>query len=80
MTTELANPIKCNTYFTEERLQCDLNFYRAQQIAKAMLTKGLISLSEFHKLSDINFDVFSPLFAEITPKSLDIPPVSSNIG
>lgn len=77
MTTEKTSTAE--SYFTEARIKSDLDFYRAQRITKAMLANGLISLSEFHKLSDINFDVFSPLFAEITPKSLDFPPVSSNI-
>lgn len=56
-------------YFTQERIQGDLNYKRAQAIAKTMLDSGLISVAEFNKLSDINLETFSPLFAEIYPKN-----------
>ena len=56
-------------YFTQERIQGDLNYKMAQQIAKSMLDSGLISSTEFNKLSDINLETFSPLFAEIYPKN-----------
>lgn len=56
-------------YFTQERIQRDLNYKRAQAIAKTMLDSGLISSTEFNKLSDINLETFSPLFAEIYPKN-----------
>lgn len=41
-------------YFTQERVQGDLDYKRAQAIAKTMLDSGLISVAEFNKLSDIN--------------------------
>ena len=56
-------------YFTQERIQGDLNYKRAQAIAKTMLDSVLISVAEFNKLSDINLETFSPLFAEIYPKN-----------
>ena len=56
-------------YFTQERIQGDLDYKMAQQIAKSMLDSGLISSTEFNKLSDINLKTFSPLFAEIYPKN-----------
>ena len=56
-------------YFTQERIQGDLDYKMAQQIAKSMLDSGLISVAEFNKLSDINLETFSPLFAEIYPKN-----------
>ena len=55
-------------YFTQERIQGDLDYKMAQQMAKTMLDSGLISVDEFGKLSDINLKTFSPLFAEIMPK------------
>ena len=55
-------------YFTQERIQGDLDYKMAQQIAKSMLDSGLISSTEFNKLSDINLETFSPLFAEIMPE------------
>ena len=56
-------------YFTQERIQGDLDYKRAQSIAKMMLDSGLISVAEFNKLSDINLKTFSPLFAEIYPNN-----------
>jgi len=56
-------------YFTQERIQGDLNYKRAQAIAKTMLDSGLISVAEFNKLTAINRETFSPLFAEIYPKN-----------
>ena len=53
-------------YFTQERIQGDLDYGRA--IAKKMLDDGLISVAEFNKLTAINRETFSPLFAEIMPK------------
>ncbi len=37
-------------YFTQERIQGDLNYKRAQAIAKTMFDSGLISVAEFNKL------------------------------
>ena len=48
--------------------QGDLDYRRAQTIAKKMLDDGLISVAEFNKLTAINRETFSPLFAEIMPK------------
>ena len=55
-------------YFTQERIQGDLNYKRAQAIAKTMFDSGLISVAEFNKLTAINRETFSPLFAEIMPE------------
>ena len=56
-------------YFTQERIQGDLDYKRAQAIAKTMLDSGFISVAKFNKLSDINLKTFSPLFAEIYPNN-----------
>ena len=55
-------------YFTQERIQSDLDYRRAQIIAKKMLDDGLISVAEFNKLTAINRETFSPLFVEIMPE------------
>lgn len=56
-------------YYTEERIRSDLDYQRAQRIAGSVLDSGLISAVEFNKLCDINRETFSPLFAEIYPKT-----------
>ncbi len=56
-------------YYTDERIRSDLDYQRAQRTARCMLDSGLISDDEFNKLCDINRETFSPLFAEIYPKT-----------
>jgi hypothetical protein len=51
----------------QERLQREVDYVRAQQILTSMLEKGLITLSEFNKITELNRKTFSPLLAEIMP-------------
>lgn len=53
--------------FTQETIDRDIHFYQAQKVAEKMLKRGLISLSEFNKLTQINRDTFSPYLVEIMP-------------
>ena len=46
----------------------DYNFFQAQKVAENMLELGLISLSEFNKLSLKNRETFSPFWVEIMPE------------
>jgi hypothetical protein len=54
-----------NNPISQEQLQHEVDYVRAQQILIAMLDCGLISLSEFNKITDLNRKTFSPLLAEI---------------
>ncbi len=58
-------------FFTEEQFQRDVDYFRAQQITKSMLDAGLISLSQFDKLSNLNRKTFSPFLADIFPNTVD---------
>ena len=49
-------------------IEQDYNFFQAQKVAENMLELGLISLSEFNKLSLKNRDTFSPFCVEIMPE------------
>jgi len=53
---------------TQDDIDRDINYYKAQKVAEKMLTLELISLSEFNKLTQINRDTFSPYLVEIMPK------------
>ena len=66
MTDKIANVQ--SGYFTQDRIRGDLDYHRAQTIAKKMLDDGLISVAEWNKLTVINRETFSPLFVEIMPK------------
>lgn len=54
---------------THEQLQREVDYTRAQQMLKALLESGLISLSEFDKISELNRKFFSPMLADILPKT-----------
>lgn len=54
--------------FTQEEIDRDIQYYPAQKVAEEMLKRGLISLAEFNKLTQINRDTFSPYLVEIMPK------------
>ena len=53
---------------TQEELQRDYDYYRAQKTAETMLELGLISLSEFNNLTRINRETFLPFLVEILPE------------
>lgn len=63
--------VTTNHFFTPEQFQQDVDYYKAQLIAKSMLESGLISLSQFDKLSEINRKTFSPFLADIFPNTVD---------
>jgi hypothetical protein len=52
---------------SQEQLQREVDYARAQKILNSMLQNGLISLSEFNKITKLNRKTFSPLLAEIMP-------------
>ena len=58
-------------FFTPEQFQRDIDYYRAQNIAKVLLDAELITLSEYDKLSELNAKTFSPFLVEIFPKTVD---------
>jgi len=51
----------------QEQLQCEVDYVMAQRILVSMLDKGLISLSEFNKITALNRKAFSPALAQIMP-------------
>ena len=51
----------------QEQLQREVDYVRAQQALKSMLDCGLISLSEFDKITALNRKSFSPALAQIMP-------------
>lgn len=68
-TTDIAAHLKSAPKpLTDIELQQDYDYFMAQKTANMMLSTGLISLSEFNKLTQLNRDTFSPILAEIMPK------------
>lgn len=56
-------------YFSHDRIQGDLDYYRAQRTAEALLASCLITPAEFGRLTDINRRTFSPFFVEIMQRT-----------
>lgn len=54
---------------SQEQLRREVDYVRAQQILGEMLNKGLISLSEFDKITAMNRESFSPMLAGIMPSN-----------
>jgi len=52
---------------TEEQMRKDYYYCLAQKIIKSMLDKGLITDSEFKKITEKNRQILSPYLAEIMP-------------
>ena len=52
---------------SQEQLRREADYARSQKILKSMLNQGLISLSEFDKITALNRESFSPALAEIMP-------------
>ena len=53
----------------QEQLQREADYERAQKMLVAMLKRGLITLSEFYKITELNRITFSPMWAGILPSS-----------
>ena len=52
---------------SQEQLQNEFDYVRAQRGLEAMLQKGLISMPEFNKITALNRKTFRPALAEIMP-------------
>ena len=70
----MANVADKNTGYdrkpvSQEQLQKEFDYVRAQRILEAMLGKGLISMPEFNKITALNRKTFYPALAEIMPST-----------
>ena len=63
--------VSTDHFFTPEQFQQDVDYFRAQRISKTLLDAGLISLSQFDKLSEMNRKTFSPFLEDIFPNTVD---------
>lgn len=52
---------------SQEQLQGELNYFRAQQLLERMLDKGFITEDEFNKITRLSREKFHPFLAEIMP-------------
>lgn len=53
--------------YTEEEMQREYDYIRAEQLTKKLLVKGLISEDEFHKIMARNRQTFCPVLLALYP-------------
>ena len=56
--------------YTEEEMQREYDYIRAEQLTKKLLSKGLISEDEFHKIMARNRQTFCPVLSALYPAEL----------
>jgi hypothetical protein len=49
----------------------ELNYYRAQKLTEQLYEAGLIRFVEYDKLTALNSQSFSPIYADLLPKTLE---------
>ena len=52
---------------SQEQLQHEVDYVRAQHILQSLFHKGLLSADEFSKITAVNRKTFSPVLAAILP-------------
>ncbi len=60
-----------NKIYSEEELKQNINYYMAHKLSELLLERGLISLSEFTKLEELNRQSFYHLWLELMPNLVD---------
>ena len=68
ISTSDINAVSEKRPVPQEQMQREVDYVRAQKILTAMMNCGLISLSEFNKITLLNRQSFSPALASIMPE------------
>lgn len=55
----------------QQKIIDEINFFRAQTITRSLFESGMITTDECDKLSELNRRSFSPMLADLLPKTLD---------
>lgn len=55
----------------QQKIIDELNYYKAQAVTELLYAQGKISFVEYDKLTELNRRSFSPLYADLLPKTLD---------
>jgi len=53
--------------FTQEELQREYDYIRAEKLTRQLLDRGLVTIEEFDKIMALNRESFSPVLARIMP-------------
>ena len=49
----------------------EINYYKVQAITELLYARGMITFDEYDKLTELNRRSFSPLYADLLPKTLE---------
>ena len=55
----------------QQKIIDEINYFKAQSITDLLYQQHLISFVEYDKLTELNRQTFSPLFADLFPKTLE---------
>ena len=55
----------------QQKIIDEINYFKAQSITELLYQQGLISFVEYDILTELNRHTFSPLYADLLPKTLD---------
>ena len=55
----------------QQKIIDEINYYKAQAITELLYARGMITFDEYDKLTDLNRQSFSPLYADLLPKTLE---------
>lgn len=55
----------------QQKIIDEINYFKAQYITDLLYQQNLISFVEYDKLTELNRQTFSPLFADLFPKTLE---------
>lgn len=61
----------------QQKILDEIGYHKAQAITELLYTKGLITFDEYDKLTEINRRTFSPMYADLLPKTLEKAPKQS---
>lgn len=67
LTNKQCNAARREHSYTEEEMQREYDYIRAEQLTKKLLLKGLISEDEFHKIMARNRQTFCPVLSALYP-------------
>lgn len=55
----------------QQKIIDEINYHKAQSLTERLYADGMITFDEYDKLSELNRKSFSPLYADLFPKTLD---------
>ncbi len=61
----------------QQKILDEIGYYKAQSITELLYSAGLITFDEYDKLTEINRRTFSPMYADLLPKTLAKAPKQS---